>query len=156
MSAPRTDPRAIRWVRFAADCPEHVLCLSDSARPLAEAAIRAARAWADDPTEERREAAADAAEAAEEVAFGETLHHPIGDVAYSAVCAAYAAYFADAAYAADAAHYAAYASDAATLRAHHFVLRIGGLSALPAAGERDWQLERLRRYGLQHSEEALV
>lgn len=152
--APTAEPERVRWVRFAADCAEHILCLADSSRPQTEAAVQAAREWADDPIEERREAEGRAAEAAEGAAF-ETLHQPVGVVTEAAADAAYAAYFADAAtYAADTAYYAAYASDASTLRVHRSVLRIGGRSALPDAGERDWQAGRLRYYGLRYPPEA--
>ena len=63
------EPERIRWVRFAADCAEHVLHLTGTARPQAEAAIKAARAWADDPIEERRQAAEQAARAAAHAAY---------------------------------------------------------------------------------------
>ena len=54
----------VRWVRYACDCAERVLPLAGPARPQVEAAIRAAREWCDHPTEERREACRQAADAA--------------------------------------------------------------------------------------------
>lgn len=51
----------IRWVRYAADCAERVLPLTGTVRPQADAAIRAARVWADEPTEAHRLAAIAAA-----------------------------------------------------------------------------------------------
>ena len=138
MLATRADPRAIRWVRFAADCAEHVLSLTGSARPEAEAAIRSARAWAEEPSEQNREVAERAAEAAEDAAiYADADFAYAGDAANTAAGAAYAA--ADFAYAAE------HAADAAC-------------SAYSAAGadEPDWQLERLRYYGLQYPPEAFA
>jgi hypothetical protein len=137
--SPKAEPIAIRWVRYAADCAEHVLCFTDSARPLAEAAIRAARAWADDPTEERREAAADAADDAEgdaDYSFG-YARDAVSAAAIAADATTSAAiYAADAAYSAvSAAYAAAYAAD---------------------VREIAWQIERLRYYGLQYPAEAFA
>ena len=134
--SPKAGPIAIRWVRYAADCAEHVLCFTDSARPLAEAAIRAARAWADDPTEERREAAADATDDAEgdaDYSFGYARDAASAAALAAAIAAIYAA---DAAYSAVSAAYAsAYAAD---------------------VREIAWQIERLRYYGLQYPAEAFA
>lgn len=52
-----TEPESVRWVRYAADCAERVLPLTGDGRPQAEAAIKAARAWADCPCEEHEESA---------------------------------------------------------------------------------------------------
>ena len=99
-----SDPERIRRVRYAADCAERVLPIAGKARHQAEEAIRAARAWADEPTEARRIAAKDAAVAVSAAA----------EAAYAATAAAYtAAYEADAAADAAAAHAADAAADAA-------------------------------------------
>ena len=47
-----TEPEKTRWVRYAADCAERVIDLAAEGRGWAEACIRAARAWADDPSSE--------------------------------------------------------------------------------------------------------
>ena len=125
------EPERIRWVRYAADCAERVLSLTGPARPQAEAAIRAARAWADDPTEERccqvAEHAADAA-----VHASSAADHAAYVAAYHATHAA--------AYAADAAAYAAvHASSAADCAAN---------AAADHDVEQAWQAKRRRFYGL--------
>ena len=131
-----TEPEGVRWVRFAADCAEHVLHLTGTARPEAEAAIRAAREWADEPSEQNREAAEQAAIDAEAAAvYADADFAFAGDAANTAAGAAYAA--ADFAYAAE------HAADAAH-------------SAYSAAGadEPDRQVARLRHYELQYPTEA--
>ncbi len=122
MIAP-TESERIRWVRYAADCAERVLPLvPPSCRSQAEAAITAARVWADQPTEEHREEAWVAGDTAGDVAIHSAAH-----AAYAAAHVAYVAHAAD--HAAYAAAYAAY------------------ISADPIQ-ERAWQAERRRYYGL--------
>jgi hypothetical protein len=116
-------------VRLAADFAEHVIHLTGEGRPAAEAAIAAARAWADNPCEETQSAALRAARAADAAA----------DAAYAAYAydaAAYAAYAYDAAaYAADAAADAAYAYDAAAYAAAAYA---------DSEVEEAWQISRIR------------
>jgi hypothetical protein len=127
----------ICWVRYAADCAERVLDLTGEYRHLAEAAIQAARAWADDPTEERLKACRDASSAAHDSvrdsafvfafsvrAAGWAALATIDDLDVAALCASRAA-----AYAADAAAVAAIATVEAVYD-----------------GERAWQTRRRRHY----------
>ncbi len=118
------EPERIRWVRYAADCAEHVLHLTGSARPHAAAAIRAARAWADKPTYAHRETARQAAHAAH--------------AAHAAACAAgYAAYAThNAGSATNAEYIATCAADCARIAAADY------------EAERAWQAERRKFYGL--------
>jgi hypothetical protein len=115
-------------VRLAADFAEHVIHLAGKGRPAAEAAIAAARAWADNPCEETQSAALRAARAA-----------------YAAVWAA-----ADAAAAYDAAAYAAFAAArAAADNADADACGCAAAYAVDAAAdpgaEKAWQISRIRR-----------
>ena len=123
-----TDPEKTRWVRYAADCAERVLGLTGQYRPQAEAAIRAARAWADNPTEELQETCRVAANAV-----------PLVEGTPAAAASASAAYAAASAlFGGRASLAAAVAVDAASMafvNPHHV--------------ERAWQAERRRHYGLE-------
>ena len=57
------------WTKYAADCAERVLPLTGAKRPQAEAAIVAARAWANNPTKERRNVARQIIAETESIAF---------------------------------------------------------------------------------------
>ena len=96
-------------VRFAIGCAERVSHLNDD--PRVAAAINAAKAWVDDPTEENRQAADAAADAA---AWAANAADAADAAAWAADAAAWAA---DAARAAWAANAAANAGD--TLDAQH-------------------------------------
>ncbi len=111
-------------VRLAADFAKRVVHLAGEGRPAAEAAIAAARAWADNPCEETRLAALRAARAA------------AADAAYAARAAADAAYVA--ARAADAAAYAADAAFASTRAAS------AAADAADLEAEKAWQISRIR------------
>jgi hypothetical protein len=117
-------------VRLAADFAEHVIHLTGEGRPAAEAAIAAARVWADNPCVETLSAALRAADA---TAYASARAYAAANTANAAYDAAYAVHAAaDAAYAvyatADAIHAAAHAVDAA---------------AEPGE-ERAWQISRVR------------
>ncbi len=134
----------IRWVRYAADCAERVLHLAGPQRPDAEAAIQAARAWADDPTGERRETCR---ETADRAYLGATLTASLslifGNRAVKAIqstAAFSAALAAKAAVCGDATTFAAHAVDAAIDAAHD-------AGSAPGA-EQAWQAERRKFYGL--------
>jgi hypothetical protein len=123
------DPERIRWVRYATDCAERVRGLTGEYRPQAEAAIRAARAWADDPTEKRLLACGKAASNA---------------AVFDSDCAAHAA---------DAAAYAARtpidttASVEASAKAAEAAAEAAKVSTYEI--ERAWQADRRRFYGLE-------
>jgi hypothetical protein len=120
-------------VRLAADFAERVVHLAGEGRPAAEAAIAAARAWADNPCEETQSAALRAARAAYDA---RVAYAAAADTAYAAAAYAYAA--ADAAYAAYAAARAAYASAAAAARAAYTA------AAADPGAEKAWQISRIR------------
>jgi hypothetical protein len=117
-------------VRLAADFAEHVIHLAGEGRPVVEAAIAAARAWADNPCEETQSAAQRAAR----VAYA-------AHAAYAATYAADAAYAARAAHAAYAAAYATYTPDAAAYAA---VAAADAASAADPEAEEAWQISRIR------------
>jgi hypothetical protein len=148
-------------VRLAADFAERVVHLAGEGRPAAEAAIAAARAWADNPCEKTQSAALRAAYDARAAAYDARA------AAYDARAAAYAADAADAAadaaayaaaYAADAADAAAYAADAADAAAYAAAYATytpdavacgcAAAYAVDAAAEpgeeRAWQISRIR------------
>ena len=138
MSAPESE--RIRWVRYACDCAERVVHLAGSARPQAEAAIRAAREWADAPSETMRRKARGAASAAYYAAGSRR-----NTAAYAAGNAAYAA--GNAAHAADA----FFAVDFAAAADAFFAVDFAAAAAFAAADratERAWQAERRKYYGL--------
>ena len=126
------DPDRTQLVRYAADCAERVLHLAGEYRPQAETAIRAARAWADDPTEKRLLACGKAASNAQ---------------VFDSDCAANAA---------DAAAYAARtaidpaASVEASAKAAEAAAEVGRASTY--IDERAWQKERRRFYGLSEAD----
>ena len=135
------EPERIRWVRYAADCAERVLGLTGAKRQQAEAAIRAARAWADNPTPERSGAcrtAVDAATAADAGAYATT-----NAAAFAADAAAFAA--AAPGPGAVAASYAA--ANAAT--AAHAAADTKDSADSAYTSERAWQAERRRIYRLE-------
>ena len=138
---PQTDRTQL--VRYAADCAERVLHLAGPLRPNAEAAIQAARAWAESPTEERRQACRETADrayldsvlsAAFVAVFGDRT---VKKAHSSAVLAA--ALAGKAAVCGDSALFAAGAAEAATGVRH--------TGSAPGA-ERAWQAERRKFYGL--------
>ena len=131
------EPERIRWVRYAADCAERVLHLTGTARPQAEAAIKAARAWADDPTDVRLRTARRAANTAFAAASASDA-----DAAFCATNAAGYAAAADVTYAATPAADAAYAAARADARAAY------GEGSNFYLAERAWQAERREFYGL--------
>jgi hypothetical protein len=145
-----TEPDRIRWIRYVADCAEHVLPLSGKARPQAEAAIRAVREWCDDPTEERRIGARRAGEVAYAAATDAYFASDSGHLIYATATDA----------AADAAGYAAYETSSAAAGASHAVTHASDAAAYSAgityaaarAAEREWQAERRRFYGLEEVE----
>jgi len=109
-------------VRFAADCAEHVLHLWETRYPKdlrPREAINAARKWADEPTEENRQAAADAARAADTAA--DAARAAVWSAAAAAALAANAAWVADvnAAWAATAAAHARAAAAIANEESKH-------------------------------------
>ena len=136
------EPERIRWVRYAADCAERVLHLTGAARPQAEAAIQAARAWADEPTDGRRVVAMLAADAADELAYeaSDAGFEVRADAIWGAAEAAFAASAHGFSMAVSAAKYAA---DSA--RAVHYLDSIE-FGAYEAA--REWQAERRKFYRL--------
>ena len=113
-------------VKLACLWAEHVLSIYESKHPddkCPRLAIEAAKAWADNPTDEKLalvKLAADEAWKARRAAYAATC---AAAAAYAAAAAAYAAAYADAAD--DAAAYAAYA-------------------AADAAAERKWQADKIR------------
>ena len=122
MSVPSESER-VQWVRYAADCAERVLpIVPPRFRGQAEAAIVAARLWADEPTEMHRTDAWMAA--------------------YAATCIA----------ASDCVYAAVYAADAAAHATHAIYAGYAAVSAVCAsldpAQERVWQAERRKYYGL--------
>lgn len=124
------EPERIRWVRYAADCAERVVDITGPNRSLAEAAIRAAREWADDPTPERVRTCKLAVIALD----------PVTDPASAGADTAAAA---SAAWAAEA----VYSQDP--------VSEVAGNAEYTAAyaswdsSERAWQADRRRIYGLE-------
>jgi hypothetical protein len=128
-------------VRLAADFAERVVHLAGEGRPAAEAAIAAARAWADNPCEETRLAALRAARAAAADAAR------AADAAYASVDAAYATYAsvwaaadtAEAAYA-NTAWAAANIASAASRAAADAATR----AAADSEAEEAWQISRVR------------
>ena len=127
------DPDRTQWVRYAADCAERVVHLAGEYRPQAEAAIRAARAWADDPTEKRLLECGKADSDAR--------------VFDSSDCAATAA---------DAAAYAARTAidPAASLEARGKAAEAAAKAAAATEYEKEraWQKERRRFYGLSEAD----
>lgn len=124
-----TDPEKTRWVRYAADCAERVLGMTDQYRPQAEAAIRAARKWVDDPTSEQARACQQAVIALDHV----TDPASVSAATMAAVSAAFAA---EAAY------------------SQYSVALVGYVEHMAARAswdpsERAWQSERRRFYGLE-------
>lgn len=135
----RAEPGCVRWVRYdvrlvryAADCAERVIDLTGPERPQAEAAIQAARAWADDPTEEHRLRAKHAAKA---------VSSNLRESFSPAECSSDAA--ANAAFSAVFHHDADYASAAAIF---------ARLAVENRATEVAWQAERRQYYGLPEVE----
>ena len=124
-----TDPERTQWVRYAADCAERVVHLAGEYRPQAEAAIRAARAWADDPTEKRLLECGKADSDAR---------------VFDSDCAANAA---------DAAAYAARTAidPAASVEARGKAAEAAAKAAAATEYEKEraWQKERRRFYGLE-------
>jgi hypothetical protein len=119
-----------KWVKWACLCADRVLPSyevqhKNDHRP--REAIRAAQVWVGNPTEENRQAAANAANAAY------AAYAAANAAANAANAAAYAAYAAANA-AADAVAYAANAADAAAYAAAY---------AAANAAERQWQAFRL-------------
>jgi hypothetical protein len=117
-------------VRLAADFAERVVHLAGKGRPAAEAAIAAARAWADNPCEKTQSAALRAARAAYDarVAASAATARAYAAAAYAAHAAADAAF---------AAAYATYAPDAVAYAA------VAATDADPEA-EKAWQNSRVR------------
>ncbi len=109
-------------VRLAADFAERVVHLAGSGRSAAEAAITAARAWADNPCVETRLAALRAARVAAATAHA---------AAYAAFAAAYTATAADA---------AAYAAATAARVAYDAAYT----AATDSGAEKAWQNSRIR------------
>jgi hypothetical protein len=119
-------------VRLAADFAEHVIHLTGEGRPAAEAAIAAARVWADDPCEETQSAALRAARAA----YAAARAYAAANTANAAYDAAYAVHAA--ADAARAAAYATYTPDAAADAAD------AAAASADSEAEEAWQISRIR------------
>jgi hypothetical protein len=125
-------------VRLAADFAEHVIHLTGEGRPVAEAAIAAARAWADNPCEETQSAALRAADAAYVAAYVAARAAAAATRAADAATRAADAATRAAAYAA----YATYAAHAAAFAADAYAARAAAYADLGA--EKAWQISRIR------------
>jgi hypothetical protein len=124
-------------VRLAADFAERVVHLAGEGRPAAEAAIAAARAWADNPCEETQSAAQHAYYA---TAYASARAYAAANTA-SAAYAAYAASYAVHA-AADAVHAAAYAIHATADAIHAATHAV--VASADSEAEKAWQISRIR------------
>ena len=138
-----TEPERIRWVRYAADCAEHVLPLAGKTCPEAESAIHAARAWCDGPTRERRGAAFEALAATARAARAATAAARAARATAHAVDAAYAAVYAAVYDSVFVAKTTAYAASTAVYNSSDGAAK---------SEEHAWQAERRRFYGLEEVE----
>ena len=151
-----TDPEQTRWVQWAAECAERVLPLAGEYRAQSEAAIQAARAWAESPTEERRQAC----EQISAILGGEleVVRIEGGDTpeiwaAGAAAQAAAAASDSRGRYRAESERAADYAAEAvagvaANAMAHRGPGRYGAVYRAAISVERERQAMRARAYGL--------
>lgn len=133
MSEATIEPEHIRWVNYACDCAERAMRLTNINYKETEPAIKAARAWANNPTEENKVACQEAKATIDRVVYATFANDRV------------------AAHAAFAAAKAAEAAAVSTLDAAKYCATSAAEEVVDAVAciEEMWQTDRMTFYGLE-------